>query len=212
MVIQCREKGQIISPTATFCYRVSSSLSTRAIFSQMRSKGSQLHSGGLGVWGLRVCSLDVAFMFATVRKPFATVRVRAAWPCLWQVLQKGSLLEVAPCRIASFSRGRRGGTSWDIQTCFVTCRKSFCVAGAMLLRRFQKMRCSFRGGRSTLDVSIVILRGRGQHFKTCRVACFLRMALSGLRQVATRCKFRGRCGILRDVMKIGGSLARNIDF
>ena len=48
----------------------------------------------------------------------------------------------------------------DIQTCFVTCRKSFCAAGALLLRRFQKMRCSFRGRRSTLDVSIVILRGR----------------------------------------------------
>ena len=48
----------------------------------------------------------------------------------------------------------------DIQTCFVTCRKSFCVAGAILLRRFQKMSCSFRGRRSTLDVSIVILRGR----------------------------------------------------
>ena len=48
----------------------------------------------------------------------------------------------------------------DIQTCFVTCRKSFCVAGAILLRRFPKMRCSFRGRRSTLDVSIVIWRGR----------------------------------------------------
>ena len=48
----------------------------------------------------------------------------------------------------------------DIQTCFVTCRKSFCVAGAILLRCFQKMRCSFRGRRNTLDVSIVILRGR----------------------------------------------------
>ena len=48
----------------------------------------------------------------------------------------------------------------DIQTRFVTCRKSFSVAGAILLRRFQKMRCSFRDRRSTLDVSIVILRGR----------------------------------------------------
>ena len=48
----------------------------------------------------------------------------------------------------------------DIQTCFVTCRKSFCVAGAILLRRFQKMRCSFCGRRSTLEVSIVILCGR----------------------------------------------------
>ena len=41
--------------------------------SQMRSKGSRFT---LGVWGLRVCSLDVA-------EPFATVRVRAIWPCLW---------------------------------------------------------------------------------------------------------------------------------
>ena len=34
----------------------------------------------------------------------------------------------------------------DIQTCSGTCRKSFCVAGAILLRRFQKMCCSFRAG------------------------------------------------------------------
>ena len=48
----------------------------------------------------------------------------------------------------------------DIQQCSVTCRKSFCVAGAILLRRFAKMRGRFRGRRSTFDVSIVILRGR----------------------------------------------------
>ena len=42
----------------------------------MRSKGSRFT---LGVWGLRVCSLDVAFMFATVRnrpQPSETVRNR----------------------------------------------------------------------------------------------------------------------------------------
>ena len=42
----------------------------------MRSKGSRFT---LGVWGLRVCSLDVAFVAATVRnrpQPFATVRNR----------------------------------------------------------------------------------------------------------------------------------------
>jgi len=38
----------------------------------------------------------------------------------------------------------------DIQTCFVTCRESFCVAAAILLRRFQKMRGSLRGRRSTI--------------------------------------------------------------
>ena len=34
------------------------------------------------------------------------------------------------------------------------------VAGAMLLRHFQKVSCSFRGTCSTLETSIVILRGR----------------------------------------------------
>ena len=48
----------------------------------------------------------------------------------------------------------------DIQTCSGTCRKLFCVAGAILLQRFPKMCCSFRGRCSTLDVSIVIFRGR----------------------------------------------------
>ena len=39
-------------------------------------------------------------------------------------------------------------------------KKSFCVAGAVLLPRFQKMRRIFRGRRSTLDTSDVIFRGR----------------------------------------------------
>ena len=72
------------------------------------------------------------------------------------------------CRGGHFWRFRRVVASFrvagvalrDIQTCSGTCRKSFCVAGAILLRRFQKMCCSFRGRRSTLDVSIVIFRGR----------------------------------------------------
>ena len=83
------------------------------------------------------------------------------------------------------------------------------MAGAILLRRFQKMCCSFRGRRSTLDVSIVIFRGMRSTFD---VSCcvFLYIALAGLRQVATRCKFRGKRGILRNVLKIDGSLARNV--
>ena len=45
-------------------------------FPRMRSKGSRFT---LGVWGLRVCSLDVAQPFATARnsqQPFATARNR----------------------------------------------------------------------------------------------------------------------------------------
>ena len=64
------------------------------------------------------------------------------------------------CVVALFRVAGVGVALCDIQTCFVTCRKSFCVAGAILLRRFQKMCCIFRGRRSTLDVSIVIFRGR----------------------------------------------------
>ena len=131
-------------------------LETR-LFSRMHSKGS---SFTLGVWGLRVCSLDVAFTSATVRnrpQPFARSREgRMAVPMVSSaegVLFGGFKRLVASFRVA-------GVALRDIQTCFVTCRKWFCVAGAILLRRFQKMRCSFRGRRSTLDVSIVILRGR----------------------------------------------------
>ena len=62
------------------------------------------------------------------------------------------------CRVASF---RVAGVALrDMWTCLMTCSKSFCVAGAILLRRFQNMRCIFRGRRSTLDVSSVIFRGR----------------------------------------------------
>ena len=74
------------------------------------------------------------------------------------------------------------------------------------------MRCSFFRGRwSTLDASIVILRGKRSTLDVSRCV-FLRILMSELCQVATRCRFRGRRGILWDVMKLDGSLARNIDF
>ena len=41
-----------------------------------------------------------------------------------------------------------------------TCQKSFCVASAILSRRFQTMRRIFHGRRSTSKTSDVILRGR----------------------------------------------------
>ena len=136
-------------------------MASTEVFSRMRSKGSRFT---LGVWGLSVCSLDVAFVAATVRnrpQPFATVRNRSregrmAVPMVSSaevVIFGGFKLLVASFRVA-------GVALRDIQTRFVTCRKSFFVAGAILLRHFQKMRCSFRGRHSALDVSSVILRGR----------------------------------------------------
>ena len=117
----------------------------------MRSKGSRFT---LGVWGLRVCSLDVAFASATVRNRPYELRMAVPMGSFAEVALFGGFRRV----VASF---RVAGVALrDIQTCSGTCRKSFCVAGAILLRRFQKMCCSFRGRRSTLDVSIVIFRGR----------------------------------------------------
>ena len=87
-------------------------------------------------------------------------------------------------RVASF---RVAGVALrDIPACFIMCPKSFCVTRAMLLRSFQKMASIFRSRHSTLETSIVILRGS--------VACFLRSALSGLGEVVTTCKFRDRRG------------------
>ena len=161
----------------------------------MRSKGSRFT---LGVWGLRVCSLEV---LSNRPQPFATVRScsrdpRMAVPMVSSA--EGVILGGFKHRVASF---RVAGVALrDVQTCFVTCRKSFCAAGAILARRFRKMSCSFRGRRSTLDVSIVILRGR---HSTLDVSCCA--ASSGD-------KVQGPWQTWHFVMKIDGSVARNIDF
>ena len=107
---------------------------------------------GFGAWGC------VRQTFGNRPQPSATVRVWALWPCLWRVLQKkkvpfgGFKRCVASFRVA-------GMALCDIPTCFIFVENRFCAAGAMLPRRFQKMSCSFRGRRSTLETSIVISRG-----------------------------------------------------
>eukprot|EP00435_Cladocopium_sp_Y103_P059687 s583_g21.t1 len=89
-----------------------------------------------------------------------------------------------------FGRFRRVATSFrvagvalrDIPTCFKTCRKSFCVAGAILSRRFQELTCIFRGRRSTLDTSIVIFRGRRSTLDvSCCVFCANRIVRAASR-------------------------------
>ena len=127
----------------------------------------------LGVWGLRR-ALDIAQPFGTVRnrsEPFGTVRnrpdppgYRAVWPCLWRVLQQWSLLEVpASFRVA-------GMALCDIPTCFITCRKSFCVAGALLLYTFVLFSAFFVAGAALWRPPS--FRVAGTALQTCRVACF----------------------------------------
>ena len=110
---------------------------------------------GSGGWGC------VRSTLRSRSQPFATVRNRSCEDRM--AVPMGSSAEVVIFGgfrrvVASFRVA--GVALCDIQTCFATCWKSFCVAGAILLWRFQKMYCSFRGRRITLDVSIVIFRGR----------------------------------------------------
>ena len=93
-------------------------------FTRMRSKGSRFT---LGVWGLRVCSLDVAFTSATVRNRSRDPRMAVPMGSSAEVVLFGGCRRV----VASF---RVAGVALrDIQTCSGTCRKSFGVAGAILL-------------------------------------------------------------------------------
>ena len=153
-----------------------------------------------------MCSLGVAEPSATVRnrsQPSATIRNRPR-DCYMAVpvvsSAEGVVLGGFKRRVASF---RVAGVALrDIQECFVTHRKSSCVAGAILLRSFtpfseDALQCLWQAqhfGRAHC-ILIVILRGRRS---TLDVSCcvFLRIALAELRQVATRCRFRGRRGIL----------------
>ena len=64
------------------------------VFSRMRSKGSRFT---LGVWGLRVCSLDVAFTVATVRN--------RSQPFVWGSYGR------------AYGKFCRGGHFWRFQTC-----------------------------------------------------------------------------------------------
>ena len=88
--------------------------STRKIefFSRMRSKGSRFT---LGVWGLRVCSLDVAFTVAAVRNRSCEDRMAVPMGSSAEVVLFGGFRRlVASFRVA-------GVALCDIQTCFATC-------------------------------------------------------------------------------------------
>ena len=61
-------------------------------------------------------------------------------PCLLGKLQNLSFSKVSKRVVMSFCEA--GAALCDIPTCLITCRKSFCVAGPILLRRFHKISCS----------------------------------------------------------------------
>ena len=80
-----------------------------------------------------MCSLDVAQPSATVRKRSRDGRMAVSMVSS----AKGVTFGGFTCGVALFRVA--GMALRDIQTRLVTCRKSFCVAGAILLRRLQKI-------------------------------------------------------------------------
>ena len=66
-----------------------------------------------------------------------------ASPCPWGKPQNLSFSNVSKQVVMSFYVA--GVALRDIPACLITYRKSFCVAGVILLRRFPTMSCSFRG-------------------------------------------------------------------
>ena len=68
--------------------------------------------------------------------PRVSSRVSGFPVALWGKLQNLSFSKVSKQIVMSFCLA-------GAATCLITCRKSFCVAGAILLCRFHKMSCSF---------------------------------------------------------------------
>ena len=108
----------------------------------MRSKGFPFIVGGLGVgpeFASRAC---VVSSFVVVsRRLLSSCRCNSV---PMRKISKGVIFGGFKCDVASFCVA--GVALCDMWTCLVTCRKSFCVAGALLLRRFHNMSCSFVAG------------------------------------------------------------------
>ena len=159
----------------------------------MRSKGSRFT---LGVWGLRVCSLDVAQPSATARnrpQPSETVRAIPYGRAYGKFGKRGHFwrFHMSRCFV---SRGRRG-TLWHSDM-FGNVSKVVLCGRRKTLVSFSEDGVHFSWQAQHFGHVHRHFAWQAQHFRRVVLLCFLRIALSGLRQVVTRCKFRGRRGIL----------------
>ena len=119
-------------------------------------------------------------------QPSATVRNRpreVAMAVPMGSSAKRNMFVVSQRRVASFRVA--GVALCDIPTCFSRCQKSVCVTGAILLQRFQKMRCIFRGRRGTLKTD-VLLRGRRSTIDVSCCLCFANRNVRAARLCDTR--------------------------
>ena len=140
---------------------------------------------GSGGWGSVRSTLGLQLRpFAAVRNRPREGRMAVPMASFAKGVSFGGFkCRVASCRVAGMALG-------EVPACFITCQKSLCVAGAILLRRFQKMRSSFQVDRSLARNIDFQVANCGVHKKTRRKTSILKL----------------------HSVKIGGSLARNARF
>ena len=108
-------------------------------------------------WSYEVWKLEeVSHEMVVLRLQHVSSRVSGfpvALPCLWGKLQNLSFLK--PWKQVRLSC-RFAWQGWHFLTfsCLKNCRNSFCVTGAILLRRFQKMSWIFGSRRNTLHFTL----------------------------------------------------------
>ena len=103
----------------------------------------------------------------------------------------------------------KGNWPGDVEGVFA--RRCVCGRNRPFCNVSKVVLCGRRSTFATFSEDALQFSWQAQHFggvhrhfawqaqdliKTCRAACFLQIALAGLRQVATRCRFLGRRGIL----------------
>jgi hypothetical protein len=154
-------------------------------------QGLEFHSGGLGLEGVfarrRVCIRNQA-------QPFETVRNRSREVGM-------AVPPVSAAKAVAFGGFKRGATLFrvasvalrDSPTCFITCRKSFCVTGAILLRRFQQISSIFSWQAQHFGDIRVDFAWQAQHFTrlVLRAFCDIFRAASSSDNVQIACGKRG---------------------
>ena len=174
--------GQLDKCAASFC------------FSRMRSESFSFYFGGLGVGA---CLRDAAFMFAAAgnrQQLSATVRDEDA-------------MAVPIAKVVTFGSFKSRWTSFRVAGVALRDIMVQNVCDRQKKTSFSEDEINFPGKHNTLDVSIFILRG-GRGILDLWYCVFLRITLSGPRQVVTTCKFRGRRGILWQVASHETSILR----
>ena len=116
------------------------------------------------VWNVRRSRTKCSFWCSNLSRLESLASV-VPWQCLW-----GSCKTSPGCHVVL--RGRRGASCQS--NMFHDVSSVVFVVSAILLPRFQKMRCSFRGRRSTLDTS-----WHAQHFRRVVFSVFCKSHCQG---------------------------------